>query len=491
MQKYDRALFNFKEFTNKGQDNPNYADGILRLADCYYVQKSYTDALAQYRKALQQKTSDSDYAHLQAGVVLGIQRKYNEALAEFDQVVKNYATSRYAEEALFQRGQLLFEQGNYNAATAEFGRLINRFPSSRFLPYAHMRRAASYYNLKDYTNTVADYVVVVERFPGHPAANDVLLALQEALNLSGRSGEFEQYLAKFKAANPDGKGLEAVEFETAKNLYFNQSYDRAARSLESYVNNYPASPRAVEAKYYRAESFYRMKDFDKSLEVFYGISDMKSFEMINRVTARIAELEFKKGRYQKAIPFYHRLAKVAANKKEQYNAWSGLMDAHFQLAQYDSCQYYAKIILEQGNVNAGAQSKASLLIGKSAMAKRDYETAKDEFVTIMNTARDEYGAEAKYLLGEIFYLTKDHKQCYETLISLPTDFSAYDEWVGKAFLLLADNFMAEGKNFQAKATLNSLKDFPLAPIRDQAMSKLKQIEKDELSTKVTQDTTDN
>jgi TolA-binding protein len=263
------------------------------------------------------------------------------------------------------------------------------------------------------------------------------------------------------------------------------------RSLENYANNYPASSRAVEAKYYRAESFYRMKDYDKSLNGFYEISDLKTFELINRITARIAELEYKKGRYEKAIPFYNRLAQVATNKKEQYNAWAGLMDSHFQLGQYDSSQYYAQIILEKGNVNAGAESRASLFIGKAAMAKGDYETAKDEFVTTMNTARDEYGAEAKYRLGEIFYLTKDYKQCYETLISLPADFSTYDEWVGRAFLLLADNFMAEGKNFQAKATLNSLKDFPLAEVRDQAMNKLKQIEKAELSMKVPQDTTDN
>ena len=138
---------------------------------------------------------------------------------------------------------------------------------------------------------------------------------------------------------------------------------------------------------------------------------------------------------------------------------------------------YANLILEKGNVNASAQNMATLYLGKAAMEKGDYETAKDEFLNTLNTARDEYGAEAKYLLGKIFYLTKDYDQCYETLIGLNNDFSSYQEWVGKAFLLLADNFVAQEDDFQAKATLQSLiEHFPDPAVKEEARQKLKAIE---------------
>ena len=65
LQQYDRALFNFKEFVNKStKANPNFADGVIRLADCYYVTKAYPEALSTYRKALQSNSVDGDYAHL-------------------------------------------------------------------------------------------------------------------------------------------------------------------------------------------------------------------------------------------------------------------------------------------------------------------------------------------------------------------------------------------------------------------------------------------
>jgi TolA-binding protein len=103
----------------------------------------------------------------------------------------------------------------------------------------------------------------------------------------------------------------------------------------------------------------------------------------------------------------------------------------------------------------------------------------------VNAAQDEFGAEAKYLLARISFQNKEYKQTYETIISLTQDFSAYDEWVGKAFLLLADNFLAQDNIFHAKATLQSLidEDFPLQYIKDEAKAKIAEIEKIELEKK--------
>src|SRR5207245_9030257 len=69
---------------------------------------------------------DADYAHLQSGVILGIQRKYPEAAVELDQVIRNFPRSRYLDESLFERAQLFFEQGNYEGAVTEFSKIVDR-----------------------------------------------------------------------------------------------------------------------------------------------------------------------------------------------------------------------------------------------------------------------------------------------------------------------------------------------------------------------------
>ncbi|HMQ00044.1 MAG TPA: tetratricopeptide repeat protein [Cyclobacteriaceae bacterium] len=492
---YAKALVQFKEFLGQtNTSNPNYADAVLRLADCYYVARNYNDALLNYRKSISSRTPDADYAYLQVANILGIQRKYDEAASTFSQVIMNYPRSRFIDEAYFQKAQFELEQGNYPAAQLTLTQLINTQRNSKYLPYAYLRRAAAHYNLKDYNATINDYLKVLQDFANHPVASDALLPLQEALNLQNRGSEFENVLAAFRQANPEKKGLEAVEFESAKSLYFNQDYARSIPALTRYITSYPESPRRSEAKYYLAESYYRQRDFDKALPIYAELEADKNFNLAARVVARIAELEFRLGNYDNAKYFFHKQAAIASSKRDQYNAWSGLMEAHFLLAAYDSVEYYAKQIMERANINAGAQNKAALYLGKSAMAKGDYETAKDEFIAALNTARDEYGAEAKYLLAEIFYLAKEYRRSYEILVELNSDFAAYQEWVGKSYLLLADNFLAMGDTFQAKGTLNSLiANHPLEEIKAKARAKLRSIEQSEIksSTNPSTDTTRN
>lgn len=478
LQQYDKALSNFREFVNKSNRNtPNHADGLIRLADCYYVSKNYDEALNTYNRARNLGSPDNDYVLLQSGVISGIQRKYGEARNQLTTLIQSYPKSTYRDEALFQRAQFEIEQGNSQAAIEGLSQLIRESASSPFLPYAYMRRASSYFNLKQYDKTISDYAAIVRQFPTHPVATEAMLPLQDALTAAGRSGDFDTYLAQIKKANPENKGLENVEFETAKNLYFDQQYQKALTSLNAFVNSYPQSSRVPETKYYIAESHYRLKDFNKALPIYVELSQDATFSMGNRVMGRVAELQFKQGQYENAVTSFHRLEKIATNKKEQYTAWSGLMETFFLLAQYDSADVYARTILERGAVNASAQNKASLYLGKTAFARGDYETAKDEFLNTLNAAQDEFGAEAKYTLAQILYQQKEYKQSYETLMSLAQDFASYDEWVGKAFLLIADNFRAQDDIFQAKATLQSLIDnFPLQHIKDQAKAKLREIE---------------
>ncbi len=495
LQHYDKALFSFKEFANKGnKSTANYADGVIRLGDCYYVSKQYEEALAQYNKARTLGSADNDYVLLQSGVIYGIQRKYTEARNQFSELVKGYSKSQYRGEAMFQLGQFEIEQGNYQAAIDAFTKLIREGANSRFLPYAFIRRGASAFNLKQYDKTIADYQAVIQQFPNHPAAQEALLPLQEALATAGRSGEFDKYIDLVKKANPTNPGLEGLEYETAKNVYFDQQYQKAIVSLNNFLVSYPQTTKAQEAKYYIAESHYRLREYDKALALYSELGNDMTFAMGSKAVARIAEIEFKTGKYNESIASFHRLEKLAANKKEQYNAWSGLMEAFYLQAQYDSTDVYARIILERGNINAGAQNKASLYLGKTAMARGDYEGAKDEFLNTLNAARDEYGAEAKYLVAQIFATKKEYKQSNETLMSLIKDFESYEVWVGKSYLLFADNSMATDDIFNARATLQSLIDkFPLEAVKEEARKKLKQLEQGEVEKqqKIEADTTDN
>jgi TolA-binding protein len=487
---YDRALLHFKEYVEaleKAENKLFYNDALLRLADCYYAIKGYNQALSFYDKAIQQSNPDKDYAYFQKGLVSSILNKIEDAHQNFDIVIQKYPKSQYVDDAIFQKAQMDFERGKYEVAIKEFTNLLDNKPQSSYIPYALSRRAISNFNLKNYDKTSADYIRILDEFTTHKIANGALMGLQEVLTLQGKSDLFEPYLAKYKQANPENQALESIEFETAKNLYFNEKYDKAISSLNDYIKNYPNSGYAFEARFYIAESYYRTNNVKNALENYYHVVRDNKTSFVNRSIQRIAELEYQSGNYKEAMVYFHQLASIARNKREQYNAWAGLMESHFMMSKYDSVNHYAKLILDKASVSANAQNKAQLFLGKSAFAKGDYDKAMDEFLLTLNTAKDENGAEAQYLIAEVFYNRKQYKQSIEALFTLNASFGIYERWLGKSFLLMADNYVALNENFQAKATLNSLiEKSPNRAIVEEAkikLAKIKEREKQEKARK--------
>ena len=83
-------------------------------------------------------------------------------------------------------------------------------------------------------------------------------------------------------------------------------------------------------------------------------------------------------------------------------------------------------------------------------------------------------------MGQIFFQKGQYQQSIETLIDLNNGFNIYEDWVGRSYLLLADNYAALEDFFQAKATLKSvIENFPLEYIREEASKKLESLEESE------------
>lgn len=490
-KQYEKALEHFEAYVNtierKSNGNPlgrlNYEDALIRLADTYYVTKNYRQALMAYDKAIRQNNPDISYAYFQKGIIQGIQGRVEAAVDNFNAVIDRYSDSRYLDNAIFQKALLYFENGNNRAAISSFTRLLDRNPQSKLVPYSLLRRALAYTNQQQYRSAAADYKQLIRNYPDHSTANSALLGLQEVQALSGEgSDDFDEYLAIFKQANPENKELANIEYETAKNVYFSQKYQQAIRRFEEFIGNYPDNPSVDEARYYMAESYYRSDQIEQALQVFYEIVANGTSSRLSRSVQRVAELEQMQGNHRQAISYYRRLASLARNKREQFNAWSGMMTSYFQIgkdqsALLDSVDYFAEQILQKGNVSASAENMAMLYKGKAAYERENYDKAVDNFLLTLNTAKDEYGAEAQYMLAKIQHEQAKYAESIETLYDLNKNFSIYENWLGLSFLLIADNYIAMDETFQAKATLNSLiENSPLPDIREQAQQRLQALE---------------
>ena len=490
-QRYDQALEQFTKFLN-GYDGPKKRfkdDALIRAADCNYVLKNYETAIDLYAQAVSQKSHDQDYALLQSGTVLSIQGDGNKARSNFTKLITNYPDSRFVDNALYQRSQLELESGNYQQAVDGFTNLINNHPKSALIPFAHTKRALAFYNLKQYQRTIADYQAVLENHINHESAHDALIGLQETLNLTGRSAEFDPYFARYKAANPENNSLASIEYETAVNLYLNENYQSAIEKLKTFISSYPEHNHVYEARFYLAESYFRAKQDDQAIPYYEQVVEENQIAQVNRAIRRLGDIRFEQGNYEKAIQHYQELETAASSKKENYYAWSGLMESFFIEENYAQTDHYANLIIEQGGVNTNAVNRSMLMRGKAAYMQGNMTTAMDHFLSTLNAAQDENGAEAQYMVAKIQYDQNQYQQSNETLYDLNSKFGSYSYWIGKSFLLVTDNYIGLDELFQARATLKSIiENAPEEEIVKQAKDKLELLDEAQQDELVDSDT---
>ncbi|WP_186757899.1 tetratricopeptide repeat protein [Echinicola salinicaeni] len=454
--KAEKQFNNYIRQIKKTDIKGYYDDALIRLGDSYYIQKKFDDALSTFRRAINERNKSVDYAHYMAGVVLNFQNRNREAIAELDKAISQYPNSLYRDDAIFQKAQINMEESNYQAARAGFSALIDQSPNSPFVPFALESRAIANYSLKNYDETINDYQRILSRYPNSSNADAALVGLQEALSLQGRSGEFSNYLSEYKKANPSNESLQSVEFESAKNLFFSQSYQQAIQAFDNYLKAYPNSGNKQEAYFFMGDAYYRSGQKEKALATFYELEKMGASTQRTKAVQKIAEIELENKQYRKAIPYFLSSAKSARDRIEEYEAFKGLMTSYYEIDNYDSASFFADKVIALGDITTDAQANAQLIKAKSLIKTGNTAGAQDELMVLINESESIQGAEALFLLATSLNEAGNHTQSNETIFSFSNKYAVYDYWYGKCFLLLAQNYLALNENFQAKATLESI-----------------------------------
>jgi tetratricopeptide (TPR) repeat protein len=475
-KKYKEAKEYFERFLQTGPTTKNIlADAHLRLADCLYLLKNYNEALQQYDRALAEKVAEPDFAYFQKGVIFSIQGKESQARAELDKVINGFRNSPYYDDALFQKAQIDLEKNRHQEAIEGFSRLLRDTPKSNIVPFALLKRGVAYNNAGNPAKAIDDYKRIIEEHTSSKAASNALYGLQTLMGEAGRTNEFNALLVKYKNANPDSNTLESIEFDAAKDLYFKQSYPKAIQALTLFIQEYPRSEYVFDARYYLGESYFRTNDLDNALKTHIQVAKEQKSSSYNRALQRIAEIEIGRGNWRNVITYSRLLARNPANKREEVAAWSNLMEGYFQNRQLDSSLFFANELINNGNSNP-ARAKAMLFRGKVSYQRGENEKALNEFLATVNAFKDENGAEAQYLIAEILYKQKQYKQSLDKLFELNDLFRSYEQWRGRSFLLIADNYVALDERFQARATLNSIIENAKDPqLVAEAREKLKKI----------------
>lgn len=463
LEKYGSAQSYFqksREAIDKLSMNPEtkqfkqrvYPDVLLRQADCQFMLKDYASAITNYDNVIQGNYKGLDYALYQKGMLHGLQDQYQQKIAALKNLTSKYPTSFYYDDALFQTANTYFLLNDTKQALDGFNKLLAEKPSSTYVIQALMKLALIYYNNNNDEQAVAYYKKVVQDYPNSEEAKD---ALKQVKRISVETGNPDLYI------NMAGVGLseqDSILFTVAEKAYYQEKYDQAKSELNRYLNQFPNGYFAVTAHYYRADCYYRDKDYPKALADYNEVLKRKGNTSYLEVSyLRVAKVyHYITKDYENAFTNYEKLLQVSTVKNTTLEALKGLVFTSYQTGRYSKTEGYAQQLINNPQAGKDEMIDAHYYLGKIAYQSQNFEKAMSEFTQTRELTNNEKGVEARYFIAKIHFDRSEFSLSEAICDDIIKNSPSYEYWLIKTYVLVADIYIQREEYYQAQATLQSI-----------------------------------
>ena len=478
---YDEAVNYFRAFLQTVEDKDLKTDTYIRLGDCFFMERNYTQAINYYDLATRIDKLNADYALYQQGLCYGAQGNVNQKIEMLNSMVRTYPSTKYYDQALFEIGNTYLVHGDKRSALSAFDRLIRERPRSSYTRQALMKTGMIYYNNDQYDQALSNLQTLVENYPGTDESREALGIIR---SICMERNKLDDY---FKYANAHGGQVQVTQqdslaFATAENFYLDGRYQQASTALNYYFENFKNGAYLLKAHQYALECAEKVGSQEDVLTHLNYILAQPNNDYTDNALLKIARIEYEKGNYSKAGEYYGRLASITEEPLTRLEALEGSMKSNFFLKNYDEAIEMGMDLIKSKDLTDEQVNQINHIVGKSYFEKGNYVAAIERLDKSSRADKSVYGAEsAYYSIVASLYLNK-YDEAENKVFNMSDAFGAYDYWVAKSFIALADVYVAKENYFQAKETLRSVIDnYKGDDLKNEARAKLAEVEKVEVS----------
>jgi tetratricopeptide (TPR) repeat protein len=474
MKDYTLAIIAFRKYTlEKHEPEDKICNALMRIGDSYYVTKDFGNAADFYEQAIDTKTSkatDKDYALYQRGMSLGVLKKYEKKIASLTSLLALYPGSSYAAASKFEVAHSYQQIGRPDDAITYFQKLIAENNGSPYVRRSYARLGIIYENKNDYVNAMINYKKVVSLGVNTEEAANVLPQIERIYIEVNKDAEGYSKWLKENGRDIASSHLDSLTYKVGENYYKEGDCPHAVSSFSKYISQYPSGIYILDASFQKAECDLNNKNTDAALGGYNYILSQPASKYTEYSLRRAAAINFNRSDFKAAWENYSRLEAIPAYAGD---ARIGMMRSAWGMKDYENAPIAANKVLTSDNPAPEIATEAHLVIARSAMQKKNYDLAYNEYSVALSGSKNENGAEAAYNMALIQHFAKEYKQAEKSIFEMIKQQAGYKLWVGKAFLLLSDNYLALNDTFQAKYVLNNfISHTEQEELKTQAIDKL-------------------
>ena len=483
---YTRALTHFMAFINGGEAaGPEMtSDTWNRIADCYYIRADYQSAIAYYDKVTEYGKLDADYAMFQKGFAQGLNNNNQGKITTLTGLINKYQKSAYLPNALFERGRAYVATGQPARGEADFTNIIAWYTNSQFVPPAIVQLGLIYYNAGDNQKAVDQFKKVIENYHDTPEARNAVNGLRNAYTDMDDVASFFAYMNKVEGVGSiEAATRDSMTYISGENQYMNGNCERSSEIFREYLREFPSGSFATNARFYLADCLSRSERSDEALDLYLRVVSVGNNQFMEQSLLGAATITFSRGDYDGAWALYEKLGREASTSSNRLSAAIGMMRSAARLEDDQKVLASSEMVLESEKLTEELAREATFLAASANRRLGNNEDALDDYHRVAYEVTTLYGAESKYRIAELLWLSGDISGAEKQANQFIDMSSPHAYWTGRCFLLLSEIALKRGDTFQAKATLQSLIDYYTVSddgIKEEARKKLEALTAEEL-----------
>lgn len=473
---FTEASVAFRKFllSKTSYEENKVADANIRTADCYFMNMDFQQAQGYYKTAIAMNKQDVDYALYQKALCDGLNRSYNEKIAELKKIESRYPASNYMGAALNQIADTYYKNlKEEDNAIVYYNKILKNYPNSSYVANCYAQLGNIYYGRKQDDKAFEYYDKFVKMDSRSDEAKNVLEAIKKIFEGKGDVEGMEKYFAS--VGNPLSENqIEKATYMAAYDAFYTQKdCDLAMQKWEAYISKFPNGKYSTEAQFSYAECAYSKNMFDKALAGYQYIISRPRGIYSETSLAKASYLMYKDKKYTEALPLFLQLQEVAETPSNKSAGRFGAMRSAFYLNEFETALTEANKVLSTEKLTPQQTSEAKYIKAKSLFETQRYDDALLEFRAMTKTAKNATGAEAWYHIGKIQYNKKEYKEVEKTVTKLIGYEYSNDDWNNKGMLLLADAYLAQGSDADAEVVLKTvIENKPKQEYIDEAQKRL-------------------
>lgn len=459
MADYGKAAKNFSLFlSSPGTLGPVIeADAQNRLGDSFLYQNKLSDAAAAYQKAYDRRRESGDYPLFQLAVIEGYQRRHSKKIELLEQFLEEFPTSSLVPDALLEMTESYTQMGQKDKAISVYRRLIAEYPSTEQGRTGYLQLAVTLLNSGRRADAVAAYKDVIALYPSSDQARIALEELKRVAADDGTVAELSSWLRTVEGAPQlDVAQADQLTFEAAERAWIEEN---SPERLEKYLTEFPGGSFRAPALAYLIE--YSEKAGNKRDVISYASEITERYpDSSYAETALISKgnAEYSLGQSRQALASWTALEQRASTAQAIMAARVGIMRTARDLGDDLRVIAAAEALLASSAVNSEVRREAEFSRAYAMAQSGRGADAAVIFGELAGSPSDIYGAKSRYYLAEYLFNEGDFdgaRAQAEALIDSKTPF-AY--WIARAFILLSDVYTKQGKTFEAREYLRSLRE---------------------------------